>query len=173
MGVSTREWATIMRDRVDPDLSLGDIEDAILGALEARYATTRAPEIAGAPDQVRRIGEAVPIALASGAHRRLIDAALAATGLSGAFLAIVSADEVARGKPSPDVYLEAARRIGVDPSACLVVEDSGNGVRAGKAAGMRVVLVPNPHAPPDGATIAVADATLPSLSGLDPTRPPA
>lgn len=173
IGVNTREWATIMRDHLAIDDSLDEIESEVLGALVARYAAEPTPSIPGAADNVRRIAADVPIALASGAHRSLIDAALAAIGLTGVFGAVVSADEVARGKPAPDVYLEAARRLGVAPAGCLVVEDSGNGVRAGKAAGMRVVLVPNQHALPDVVTAAAADAVLESLDDLHPGRFPA
>ena len=99
----------------------------------------------------------------------MIDAALAATGLADAFPVVVSSDEVAHGKPEPDVYLEAARRLGCEPSACLVVEDSMNGVRAAKAAGMTVVLVPNRSVPPAPGTDALADLVLDRLADLDPS----
>ncbi len=167
MGVNTREWATIMRERLGIDESLEQIEATVLGALVARYASEPTVAIPGAAANVRRVASAVPVALASGAHRSLIDAALAVLGLTDVFGAVVPADEVARGKPAPDVFLEAARRLGVAPAACLVVEDSGNGVRAGKAAGMRVALIPNHHTPPDGETVAAADAVLASLDDLD------
>ena len=85
------------------------------------------------------------------------------------FGVVVSSDEVAHGKPAPDVYLEAARRLGVDPHACLVVEDSLNGVRAGKAAGMTVVLVPNHSVPPAAGAIELADLVLRRLADLDPS----
>jgi beta-phosphoglucomutase-like phosphatase (HAD superfamily) len=78
----------------------------------------------------------------------------------------VSSQEVARGKPAPDVYLEAARRLGVDPARCVAVEDSHNGIRSAKAAGMRVVAVPNPHFPPDDEALAQADAVVPSVGEL-------
>ncbi len=167
MGVNTREWATIMRDRLAIDESLDEIEEAILGALVDRYAREPTPAIPGAAANVRRIARDVPVALASGAHRSLIDAALTALELTDVFGAVLSADEVARGKPAPDVYLEAARRLGVAAAGCLVVEDSGNGVRAGKAAGMHVVLIPNRHALPDAETREAADAVLASLDDLD------
>ena len=102
------------------------------------------------------------------AHREVIDAALAATGLAGLFAVVVSSDEVEHGKPSPDVYLEAARRLGVDPAVCLVVEDSYNGVRAARAAGMTVVLIPNASVPPAPGTYELADVVLDRLTDLDP-----
>ncbi len=75
---------------------------------------------------------------------------------------------MAHGKPAPDVYLEVARRLGVVPAAALVVEDSRNGVRAAKAAGMTVVLVPNASVPPAPGTAELADVVLERLADLDP-----
>lgn len=108
------------------------------------------------------------MAVASSAHHDVIAAALAATGLGDLFEVVVSSDEVAHGKPAPDVYLETARRLGVDPAACLVVEDSHNGVRAARAAGMTVVLVPNAAVPPAPGTAELADLVLDRLADLDP-----
>ena len=111
------------------------------GARAARGSTARSTA-------VRRIAADRPVAIASSAHRAVIDAALAATGLDDVFRVVVSSDEVEHGKPAPDVYLLAAERLGADPVTCLVVEDSLNGVKAAKAAGMTVVLVPNASVPP-------------------------
>jgi 1-acyl-sn-glycerol-3-phosphate acyltransferase len=107
----------------------------------------------------------------------VIAAALESTGLGALFPVVVSSDEVARGKPAPDVYLEAARRLGALPAQTLVVEDSLNGVRAGRAAGMTVVLVPNRSVPPAPGTAELADAVVDRLADLDPDavaprRPP-
>jgi 1-acyl-sn-glycerol-3-phosphate acyltransferase len=133
-----------------------------------RYRRLGAPEIEGATAAVRRIAARFPVAVASSAHPRVIEAALDAIGLASVFRVIVSADEVAGGKPAPDVYVETARRLGVDSSRCLVVEDSLNGVRAGRAAGMTVVLVPNASIPPAEGAGELANATLARLSDLDP-----
>jgi beta-phosphoglucomutase-like phosphatase (HAD superfamily) len=81
---------------------------------------------------------------------------------------VVSSQEVARGKPAPDVYLEAARRLGVDPHTCAAVEDSHNGIRSAKAAGMRVIAIPNPHFPPDEEALKHADVVLRSIAELTP-----
>jgi len=133
-----------------------------------RYATG-APVIDGALDAVRRIAARWPVAVASSAHRRVIDAALAATGLRETLRIVVSSDEVDHGKPAPDVYLEAARRLGVAPAGCLVIEDSINGLRAGADAGMTTVLVPNMSVPPAPGSEAVADHVLARLGDLDPS----
>ena len=167
MGANSAAWARIMRERMHLDLPEAEIERAIVDAVVERYRTEGAPRIDGAVETVRRIAADRPVALASSAHRAVIDAALDATGLTGVFAVVVSSDEVAHGKPAPDVYLEAARQLGVDPAACLVVEDSFNGVRAARAAGMTVVLVPNQSVPPAPGTAEAADLVLDRLSELD------
>lgn len=168
MGANSRAWSRIMRERLALDLSDGDIERAIVDGVVARYRREGAPGIDGAVEAVRRIAADRPVAVASSAHRAVIDAALAATGLAEVFAVVVSSDQVAHGKPAPDVYLETARRLGVEPVRCLVVEDSYNGVRAARAAGMTVVLVPNASVPPAPGTREAADLVLDRLADLDP-----
>ena len=113
-------------------------------------------------------GERWPLGVASSSNRPLIDAVLATSGLAPCFRATVSSEEVPRGKPAPDVYLEAARRLGVEASACAAVEDSHSGIRSAKAAGMRVVAIPNPTYPPGEEALAEADVVLASLAELTP-----
>jgi HAD superfamily hydrolase (TIGR01509 family) len=170
MGANSPGWARIMRERLHLDLPEPAIERAIVDGVAERYRREGAPRIDGAIEAVQRIAADRPVALASSSHAEVIGEALAATGLGDVFAAVVSSDEVAQGKPAPDVYLEAARRLGVAPGACLVVEDSYNGVRAGKAAGMTVVLVPNGSVPPAAGTAALADLVLDRLADLDPDR---
>ncbi|HEX5590766.1 MAG TPA: HAD family phosphatase [Candidatus Limnocylindrales bacterium] len=168
MGANSRGWARIMRER----LGLARAEEP--GILEAvvRRVTDRyrhgAPVIDGAAAAVRRIAAGWPVAVASSAHRDVIDAALEATGLDVVVGVVVSSDEVAHGKPEPDVYLEAARRLDAEPAACLVVEDSINGIRAAVAAGMTVVLVPNHSVPPAPGAATLAHHVLERLRDLDP-----
>jgi HAD superfamily hydrolase (TIGR01509 family) len=168
MGANSPTWARIMRERLGLDLSEADIQVAVVDAMADRYRRLGAPAIDGAVDAVRRIGRSVPVAVASSAHLRVIEVALAGTGLAGVFRVVVSSDEVAKGKPAPDVYLETARRLGVDPARCLVVEDSLNGVRAARAAGMTVVLVPNASIPPAEGARKLANVILDRLADLDP-----
>ena len=78
----------------------------------------------------------------------------------------MSSEEVERGKPAPDVYLEAARRLDVEPAACAAIEDSTNGIRAGKAAGMLVAVVPRADFPPAHDALELADVVLDSLVEL-------
>ncbi|MEO5884012.1 MAG: HAD family phosphatase [Candidatus Limnocylindrales bacterium] len=168
MGANSRAWARTMRERLALDVSADDIEEAIVAGVVARYAGEGAPRIDGAVEAVRRIAASRPVALASSAHRAVIDAALAATGLTDTFSVIVSSDDVEHGKPAPDVYLAAAAQLGVDPAECLVVEDSYNGIRAAHAAGMTTVLVPNASVPPAPGTHEAADIVLAHLADLDP-----
>jgi HAD superfamily hydrolase (TIGR01509 family) len=170
MGANSRQWSVAMRERLAIDDDPPSIERAIVDAVVGRYHREGAPAIDGAAEAVRRIAAALPIGLASSAHREVIDAALTATGLEAVFRVVVSSDEVSQGKPEPDVYLEAARRLGCPPSACLVVEDSYNGVRAAKAAGMTCVLVPNRTIPPAPGTAELADFVIERLAELDPAR---
>jgi HAD superfamily hydrolase (TIGR01509 family) len=124
--------------------------------------------IDGAIDAVRRLASRFPLGLASSSNRQLIDAALQLAGIASCFEATVSSEEVARGKPAPAVYLEAARRLGVDPIHCAAVEDSHGGIRSAKAAGMRVIALPNPSYPPDDDAVAQADLIIRSLDELTP-----
>jgi beta-phosphoglucomutase-like phosphatase (HAD superfamily) len=170
MGANSRQWSRTMRRRLGIVDVEARIERAIVGAVVDRYRREGAPRIEGAVEAVRRIAATWPSAVASSAHPEVIEAALAATGLAGVFRVVVSSDEVPHGKPEPDVYLEAARRLGVPPADCLVVEDSYNGVRAARAAGMTVVLVPNTAIPPAPGTRELAHAVIDRLADLDPGR---
>jgi HAD superfamily hydrolase (TIGR01509 family) len=167
MGANSRGWSATMQERLGLDMPDAEIERAVVDGVVDRYRREGAPLIEGAVEAVRRIAADVPVAVASSAHPDVIDEALRATGLDLLFSVVVSSDEVAHGKPAPDVYLEAARRLGLDPTTCLVVEDSRNGVLAAKAAGMTVVLVPNASVPPPSGTAGLADLVLDRLSELD------
>ena len=148
MGGNSAEWAATMRRRLHlDDISDADIQRAIVDGVVERYRDDAVPRDPGGTRAVRRIAATRPVALASSSHPAVIAAAVDALGLHGVFGAVVSSDEVAEGKPAPDVYLRAASLLGVAGDRCLVIEDSLNGVRAGKAAGAFVVLVPNPSVP--------------------------
>ena len=165
MGMSSPEWSRYMAEELCVPGTPDEINLAIVERMLARYGDAP-PLLPGAVDAVRRIGAWVPLAIASSSNRELIDVVVAAAGLAGDFAATVSSEEVPRGKPSPDVYLEAARRLGVDAGRCGAVEDSHNGIRSAKAAGMHVVAVPNPHYPPDDEALALADVVVPSIGEL-------
>jgi HAD superfamily hydrolase (TIGR01509 family) len=174
MGANSLGWAGIIRERLELDLPDQQIVEEIVAAMVERYRTRGAPRIAGAVDAVQRLAATgLPLAIASSSHQAVIDAALNSLGISNLFRVVVASDEVAHGKPAPDVYLLTARRLGVDPTGCLVVEDSLNGVLAGRAAGMTVALVPNASVPPAAGAREAASMILSSLAELDglPTLP--
>jgi HAD superfamily hydrolase (TIGR01509 family) len=169
MGANSRQWAAIIRDRLRlADMTEDEILEEVVDGVLARYQSEPPPEVPGAVAAVRRIAGGRPVAIASSSHPAVIRAAVDALGLHDALGAIVSSDEVSHGKPAPDVYLLAASRLGVDPARCLVIEDSVNGVRAGRAAGMTTVLIPNASVPPAAGAREAADFVLASLADLDP-----
>jgi HAD superfamily hydrolase (TIGR01509 family) len=165
MGMSSPEWSRYMAEALRVPGTPEEINAAIVERMLARYGEAP-PLLPGALEAVRRIGASVPLAIASSSNRELIDVVLRASGLAADFRATVSSEEVPRGKPWPDVYLEAARRLGVDPVRCGAVEDSHNGIRSAKAAGMRVVAVPKAHYPPDDEALGLADVVVPSIDEL-------
>ena len=167
MGMSSPEWSTYMHEVVGLAESPEEINREVVGRMLDRYAE-RLPLIEGAVEAVERIAAHWPLGLASSSNRELIDRALEVSGLARCFRATVSSEEVPRGKPAPDVYLEAARRLGVDPGSCAAVEDSASGIRSAHAAGMRVIAIPNRAFPPPDDVLALAATDLPSIRELSP-----
>jgi HAD superfamily hydrolase (TIGR01509 family) len=167
MGMSSKEWSRYMRDAIGVPDPPEQINAEVVRRLEELYRE-RLPLIPGALDAVRRIGARWPLAIASSSNRPIIDLFLELTGTSELFRATVSSEEVERGKPAPDVYLEAARRLGVDPARCAAIEDSENGIRSAAAAGMKVIAIPNPVFPPSDEARSLADVVLGSLEELQP-----
>jgi len=165
MGMSSTEWSRYMRDEIGLQESPEEISAEVVRRMEERYAE-RLPLIEGAVEAVLRLAGPFPLGLASSSNRSVIDAVLETAGLGTHFEATVSSDEVDRGKPAPDVFLEAARRLGVAPERCAAIEDSENGIRAAHAAGMRVIAIPNRRYPPTDDALALADRVLESLTQL-------
>ncbi|NUW45934.1 HAD family phosphatase [Nonomuraea rhodomycinica] len=166
MGMSTQEWAAYLHELGVP-LPPEEIARQVVDAMAARYREA-IPFMPAARAAVRRLAERHTLGLASSSPRRLIDVVLDAAGLDDCFAATVSTEEVPRGKPAPDGYLEAAARLGVDPRACVAVEDSSNGLRSAYAAGMRVVAVPHPRYPPAPDALELAWLVIDDLDGLTP-----
>lgn len=167
MGMSSLEWSRFMNEELGVPEPPERISAEVVRRMEARYRE-RLPLIDGAREAVERLAAGWPLGLASSSNRPLIDAVLELSGLAQFFQATVSSEEVAGGKPAPDVYLEAAARLGVDPARCAAVEDSHSGIRSARAAGMRVIAIPNASFPPDDEALAEADVVLGSLDELRP-----
>ncbi len=165
MGMSSPEWSAYMHDVIGLQESPQEINDEVVRQMLERYATAP-PWIEGAREAIARMASVWTIGLASSSNRELIDRVLEAGGFTELFGAAVSSEEVAGGKPRPDVYLEAARRLGVEPENCVAIEDSHNGIRSAKAAGMACIAIPNPMFPP-GEALAEADLVLETIASLD------
>jgi HAD superfamily hydrolase (TIGR01509 family) len=167
MGMSSTEWSRYLHQEAGVPDEPRTINDEIVRRMLAAY-TDHLPLIEGAVGAVQRLAARYPLGLASSSNRELIDAVLRGAGLAQYFGATVSSEEVAHGKPAPDVYLEVARRLGVEAPDCAAIEDSHGGIRSAKAAGMRVIAIPNPSYPPDEESLAQADVTIRSLDELTP-----
>jgi HAD superfamily hydrolase (TIGR01509 family) len=167
MGMSSPEWSRYMHESLGDPRGPEQITREVLRRLEELYRR-RLPLIDGAQAAVRALAARWPLGLASSANRSLIDLVLELAHMRELFATSVSAEEVAHGKPAPDVYLEAARRLSVLPARCAAVEDSTNGLLAAAAAGMRVIAVPNREFPPSADALARADVVIESLDSLRP-----
>jgi HAD superfamily hydrolase (TIGR01509 family) len=167
MGMSSTEWSRYMHDAIGVPEAPEEISAEVVRRLEQLYRE-RLPLVPGAVEAVERITAHWPLAIASSSNRPLIDLALELSGLAPYFPVTVSSEEVARGKPAPDVYLEAARRLGRDPARCAAIEDSENGIRSAAAAGLRVIGIPNRAFPPSPEALGLAHVVIPSLAELGP-----
>lgn len=167
MGMSAPEWSRYLRDVGGVRLSEREISDGVVRGMRAAYCAAL-PLYPGAVEAVRRLAARVPLAIASASNRELIELVVERAGLSNAFGAIVSAEEVGRGKPAPDVYLRAAELLGVPAASCGAVEDSSNGIRAAVAAGCWTVAIPNPEFVVAADALASASAIVGSVAEVTP-----
>jgi HAD superfamily hydrolase (TIGR01509 family) len=167
MGMSSPEWARYLRDELAVPRALTEINDDVVGRIEELYRA-ELPLLPGAGDAVRALHRRWPLGLASSSNREIIDLVLELAGLDGEFAVTVSSEEVARGKPAPDVYLQVTTRLAVNPERCVAIEDSSNGLRAAAAAGMAVIAVPNPHYPPDEDALRLAAASVAVVGDVSP-----
>jgi HAD superfamily hydrolase (TIGR01509 family) len=166
MGMSSPEWSRYLHEVVGLREPPEVINAEVVRRMLERYEMDL-PVVPGAVEAVRRLArEGYRLAVASSSNRELIDGVLRRLELSELFEVTVSSEEVARGKPAPDVYLETAHRLGLPPGRCAAIEDSASGIRAAHAAGMRVIAYPNRHYPPAADVLALADVVIESLSGL-------
>jgi HAD superfamily hydrolase (TIGR01509 family) len=165
MGMSTQEWARYLSEDLGVGLPPEQVAELVIDRMAARYAE-QVPLLAGAADAVHRLGARWPLGVASSSPARLIDTVLRHAGLRSDFTVVMSTEQVAHGKPAPDIYLAVTAALGRSPQDCAAVEDSSNGLRSAAAAGLRVIAVPQPRYPPDPDALARASLVLPSLTGL-------
>ncbi len=166
MGMSSVEWSRYVRDRLGVEMDPEEISREVADGVADVYRE-KLPLLPGAVEAVRSLATEWPLGLASSSNRHVIDLVLELARISDDFQVTVSSEEVGAGKPAPDVYLEAAKRLGVDPAACVAIEDSTNGIRSARAAKMAVIAVPNQDFPPEADVLRLADETIASLTQLE------
>ena len=167
LGMSSPEWSRYVHEELGVPLDPPEISDRVVKHVLDSYQE-RLPLLPGAEEAVARISERWPLALASSSNKQVIDRVMKTSGWGRVFRAWVSSEEVGRGKPAPDVFLEAARRICVEPANAAAIEDSHNGILAAHAAGLRVIAIPNHEFPPGPEALRAADVVVGSLAELTP-----
>ena len=167
MGMSSPEWSRYMHDQLGVALSPEEICRAVVERVAACYRE-HVPLLPGAREAVQALSARWPLGLASSSNRPLIDLVLECSGMRERFAVTVSSEEVERGKPAPDVYLQAARLLGASPQRCVAIEDSSNGLLSAHAAGLRVIAIPNREFPPSQRALACATVRLDSIEQLTP-----
>jgi HAD superfamily hydrolase (TIGR01509 family) len=165
MGMSTQEWAGYLSRDLGVGLPPDQVAALVIERMADRYRE-HVPFMDGAVDAVRRMAARWPLGVASSAPAVLIKVVLESAGLRPAFSVVMSTEQVAHGKPAPDIYLAVTAALGCPPPDCAAVEDSSNGLRSAAAAGLRVIAIPQPEYPPDPDALARASLVLPSLAGL-------
>jgi HAD superfamily hydrolase (TIGR01509 family) len=163
LGMSSKEWPVYVVDELGAQLTPEEVNAAVVEAMLAGYHE-HLPLLPGAREAVERLSEHHTLGLASSSNRPVIDVVLETMGVTHLFAATVSSEEVDRGKPAPDVYLEAMRRLGITEG--VAIEDSENGIKSAHAAGLRVIAIPNPHFPPADDALALADEILENLDAV-------
>jgi HAD superfamily hydrolase (TIGR01509 family) len=167
MGMSTAEWSAYISADFGLGLTPRQVAEQVIAAMAAEYER-HLPLLPGAIDAVRSLSGQWPLAVASSSPLSLIETVLDTADLASAFAAVVSSEEVPRGKPAPDVYLAAADRLSAPPKSCAAIEDSSNGLRSAAAAGLTVIAIPRPEYPPAADALASARLVLTSLTDLTP-----
>ena len=167
MGMSSKEWSSYMHDRLDVPMTPAEINDDVVRRVAAAYEE-HLPLLPHAAETVRDLGGRWRLGVASSSNRPIIELVLERSGVRDCFAAVVSSEEVANGKPAPDVYLAVARQLDVEPTDCVAVEDSTNGIKSAVAAGMPTIAVPNREFRPDDDVLAAAAVVVPSLAEVTP-----
>jgi HAD superfamily hydrolase (TIGR01509 family) len=163
MGMSSKEWSSYMHERLGVPITPAEINDDVVRRVAAAYQE-HLPILPHAIETVQELARRWRLGVASSSNRPIIELVLDRMGVRNCFDAVVSSEEVERGKPAPDVYIAAARQLGVEPGDCVAVEDSTNGIKAAVAAGMRTIAVPNRELPPADDVLKSAAVVVSSLA---------
>jgi HAD superfamily hydrolase (TIGR01509 family) len=169
MGMSSKEWSSYMHDRLGVPITPAEINDDVVRRVAAAYQD-HLPILPHAIETVQELARRWRLGVASSSNRPIIELVLDRMGVRNCFDAVVSSEEVERGKPAPDVYIAAARQLGVEPGDCVAVEDSTNGIKAAVAAGMRTIAVPNRELPPADDVLKSAAVVVSSLAEVTVDR---
>ncbi len=165
IGMRTDEWARYIHDELGVALAPSAIAERVVADVARRLKNP--PVLPGADAALDRLAKEFQLGLASSAPLKVAKTVLAVTGWNDLFAVVVSADEVPRGKPAPDVYLRALELLDADPSNTAAVEDSANGIRSAHAARLAVIAIPNREFPPDAKTVSLASCVVANLDDLD------
>jgi HAD superfamily hydrolase (TIGR01509 family) len=164
IGMRTTEWANFIHRDLGVALPQEEIARLVVEDVVARLRSV--PVLPGAPAALERTSRDHRLGLATSAARPIAESVLATTGWAKFFAVVVSADDVAHGKPAPDVYLRALELMRADASQTMAVEDSSNGIRSAYAAGLHVIAIPNHEFKPDAAALDLAWQVIPNLDAL-------
>jgi HAD superfamily hydrolase (TIGR01509 family) len=167
MGMNTQEWSRYLSEDLGVGLPPEKVAATVIELMADRYAD-HLPLMPGAVETVRTLAPRWPLGLASSSSPSLIDVFLDASSLRNSFTAAMSTQEVAQGKPAPDIYAAVAAQLGRQPERCAAVEDSSNGLRSATSAGLQVIAIPHPAYPPDPDALQAARLVLTSLAELTP-----
>lgn len=167
IGMRTTEWARYIHDDLGVSLPADQIAAQVVDAVKERLAHD-VPVLPGAPEALDRLARVFPLGVATSAALPVARAVLESTGWAKLFRVVVSADEVANGKPAPDVYRRALELLHAPANESAAVEDSGNGIRSAAAAALAVVAIPNRAYPPDAKALKEATTVLSDLTQLEP-----
>jgi HAD superfamily hydrolase (TIGR01509 family) len=165
MGMSTSEWASYLSQDLGVRLPADQVASLVIERMAARYRD-RLPLMPGAVSAVRGLAARWPLGLGSSSPVSLISTVLETSGLDTSFEVVMSTEQVAAGKPAPDIYLAVTAGLGVQPAESVAIEDSSNGLRSAAAAGLTVIAVPQPAYPPEPSALGRARLVLPDLTGL-------
>ena len=166
MGRSTVGWAQVMQEKLQLDESIDEIIAEMKARVIAHYEK-RMPTRPGAIESVHHMKQHYRVGLASGSPTEIIKAVMRITGLDQVFEVMVYGDGIARGKPAPDIYLEAMAQLGVTAPVTVGIEDSANGLRSLKAAGILAVAAPSPDYPLPADILALGDAHISTLADFN------
>lgn len=167
LGMSTGEWATYLSEEMHVGLSAEQVAEAVIDRMAAQYESNL-PVVPTAGAVLHELAGHWRLGLASSSPTRLIDVVLTTTRWKELFAVTVSTEQVARGKPAPDVYRAAADQLAMPPSSCAAVEDSSNGMLSAAAAGLTLIAVPNRRYPPSAAALSHASLVIDDLAELTP-----